>query len=166
MKQSFTKKCLTDALFLLLEERSFEEISVLCLTQKAGVGRATFYRNYTSIEQIIDDYLTGVFEHRSAMQPESVEESIFNIFEGLRKEKVRLLLLNRRNLLNHLNEQLLNATVLQINELGVLNNRYQPYFFAGAAAAMIIAWIRFDMEESSEEMTKLFMQSLKGYMKI
>ena len=57
-------------------------------------------------------------------------------------------------------------TLEQIQRLHVLNNKYPPYFFAGAASALIKAWIAFDFAESPEEITGVFFRSLAGYMPI
>ena len=46
----------------------------------------------------------------------------------------------------------------------MFHNKYQPYFFAGAASALIKAWIEFVFSESPEEITAVFFQSLSGYM--
>jgi hypothetical protein len=52
----------------------------------------------------------------------------------------------------------------EIQRLTVLNNRYQPYFFAGASASVLIAWLDNSFEETEDEMAELFIGSLKGYM--
>ena len=43
---------LTQALFELMNRKPFSEITVTELVNHAGVGRATYYRNYTSKEEI------------------------------------------------------------------------------------------------------------------
>ena len=39
-------QCLTEALLKLMEKKPFNEINVSELCEKAGVARASFYRNY------------------------------------------------------------------------------------------------------------------------
>lgn len=44
----FLKECLSDALIRLMREKAFEKITVKEIADAAGVGRATWFRNYTS----------------------------------------------------------------------------------------------------------------------
>ena len=44
----FLKECLSDALIQLMREKDFEKISIKEIADTAGVGRATWFRNYTS----------------------------------------------------------------------------------------------------------------------
>ncbi len=48
---------LTIALLKLMKEKPFDEISVTELSKKAGVGRVSFYRNYSSKQDILLNYL-------------------------------------------------------------------------------------------------------------
>lgn len=53
-------QCLTEALLKLMEKKPFNEISVSELCEKAGVARASFYRNYDSMQEILTNYLSSV----------------------------------------------------------------------------------------------------------
>ena len=43
----FLKECLADALIKLMREKPFEKISIQEIADKSGVGRATWFRNYS-----------------------------------------------------------------------------------------------------------------------
>ena len=43
-----TRECIESALILLLENKSFADISISELVKRAGVSRTAFYRNYES----------------------------------------------------------------------------------------------------------------------
>lgn len=49
----FLKECIADALIKLLQEKPMENISISEITDLAGVGRSTYYRNFTSKEDIL-----------------------------------------------------------------------------------------------------------------
>ena len=51
------RACIADALSQLLKEKPFSSITVSELTKKAGVSRMTYYRNYSSKEDIFEAYL-------------------------------------------------------------------------------------------------------------
>ena len=52
-KNTYVKRQITDALLSLLKEKPLSDISVSELTDKAGIGRVSFYRNYQSKEDIL-----------------------------------------------------------------------------------------------------------------
>ena len=54
------KECMVSALMQLLETKPLSAISVTELTEKAGVSRMTYYRNYQSKEEIFQDYLDDI----------------------------------------------------------------------------------------------------------
>ena len=167
MKPVIVKGYLTEALLQLLRDKPLNEISINELVRKAGVCRSSFYRNYLTPEQIIDEYLENIFMENGRnhpIDPEDMKGSIAQQFGTLLPEKEHLLTLSRRNLLLRMPQYIYNGTVSEITRFGVMNNRYQPHYFAGAASAMIAAWIGYGMEESPEEMAELFVKSLYGYM--
>ena len=111
MAKSRVQEYITGAMFELLEKKDYTHITVQDLVDRAGVCRASFYRNRVSV----------------AFYRQTLE---------------------------------------QIRHLQVQNNKYQPYFFSGASAAMLCAWVENDFAESSEEMARIFMGSLRGYMEL
>lgn len=53
----FTRQCLEEALLLLLEKKSLQEISVSELCAKAGVSRMTFYARYKTKENLFEQII-------------------------------------------------------------------------------------------------------------
>lgn len=184
-KAADSRAFLTDALFLLLEEQEFKKLTVKEVVEKAGVGRATFYRHYETLEDIVDDYVMTLQKRiwrdpgaaaqtgESSDDSERLEEmstdvrsAAERVFRILSKEKKNLRILKKQGLQNKISGMIYRLTLTTIQDLGVLNNKYQPYFFAGAASAIVLAWLEYDMKESPKEMADLFMKSLRGYMDI
>lgn len=58
-KEEYTKHYIVQALFKLMNENEYDKISVIDIVNKAGVGRATFYRHFKKKEDIIIYF----FEH-------------------------------------------------------------------------------------------------------
>lgn len=52
--RDFLKECMADALFILLQTKSIEEITISEVTALANVSRITYYRNFTSKESMIE----------------------------------------------------------------------------------------------------------------
>lgn len=59
--EEYTRHYIVQALFKLMQEYSYEKINVTDIVQKAGVGRATFYRYFKSKEDVITFY----FDHNA-----------------------------------------------------------------------------------------------------
>ena len=54
ISSDFLKECIADALFILLRTKSIESITVREITELANVSRITYYRNFTSKENVIE----------------------------------------------------------------------------------------------------------------
>jgi len=57
-----TRHMLSDALFALIVERGYEPITVQDITERANVGRATFYLHYHDKEHLLEDSLLRLFD--------------------------------------------------------------------------------------------------------
>ena len=60
-----TRECIESALILLMKEKSFNEISITDIAKKAGVSRTAYYRNYSSKEDILSNYLQNIIKETS-----------------------------------------------------------------------------------------------------
>lgn len=59
---AITKECIESALILLMQEKSFSEISIQDIIRRAGVGRSSYYRNYKSKEAILESKLDSMIK--------------------------------------------------------------------------------------------------------
>lgn len=57
------KECIVSALLQLLKHQTISAVTVTELCNRAGVSRMTFYRNYSSIEDIFIKHLNEIFEN-------------------------------------------------------------------------------------------------------
>lgn len=58
------KKSITTALLHLLNQKSIAENSISEIISKAGVARASFYRNYASKENVITTLITDIIHNK------------------------------------------------------------------------------------------------------
>ena len=56
-KNSYVREHITDALLEMMKKQSLTEISVRDLCNEAGVGRASFYRNYETKDDVLTAYI-------------------------------------------------------------------------------------------------------------
>lgn len=55
-----TKECIETALLILMKEKEFKDISITDIVKRSGVSRTAYYRNYSSKEDILNNYLEAV----------------------------------------------------------------------------------------------------------
>ncbi len=58
--KKFTKDCVIEALFKLIEEKEYEKISLTEIAEKAGVSRNAIYRNFESKDMILKTYIHDI----------------------------------------------------------------------------------------------------------
>ena len=52
-----------EAVLLLMDEKPYNKITVSDITNKAGIARQTFYRNYNDKEEVIIQYFSNIFNN-------------------------------------------------------------------------------------------------------
>lgn len=162
-RNAYVVEHLTDALLMLLKDKPVNDISVSELCDIAGVGRASFYRNFESKEEIIRLHIdrlffewTGKYEQSDDKPLSLLIELIFAHFEGHRDFYG---LLNERKLIYLLKDAVIGICgPKQEQDKG---EAYAKAFVAYSLYGWIEVWFQRGMKESSEEMEGLFkMQGL------
>jgi len=167
---TLVKKCIVDALLLLMNEKEFDDISITEICNKAGVSRMAYYRNYYTKKDIIIEYLKDIAEnfkiesHSLVNNYEYTNKNVIRfLFEYFKKYAYFIKTLRKANLSGllqeHLNFYLENETnILQKNDN---YEKYHMYSYAGALYNVYMKWIDNDMQESVDEMTDIFCKANK-----
>ena len=150
----------------LLKKKKLKDITIMEVVKKAGVCRASFYRNYADLEGVLHSYLSSLERFVIFDNKENAKDLLSNIFKKIYEMRSIFGIFLSNNLYSYISELFYDVTYKSIIHLNVLNNRYQPFFFSGASSSVILAWMKNNFEESPEEMTGLFIKSLKGYLQI
>lgn len=91
----FLKECIADSLLRLLRTKPLEAITIREITELANVSRVTYYRNFTSKEEVIefklDKLMTDWIEHEKTIRNTSACElairfSSFLLHPGYRSD--------------------------------------------------------------------------------
>ena len=102
--EEYTRHYIVQALFKLMSEYNYEKISVKDIAEKAGVGRATFYRHFKRKEDIILFYFehyTKEFIFSQRIYPRCKEDYVNvaeNVFTMFKEHKESFQLLRRARL--------------------------------------------------------------------
>ena len=145
--EAYSKHYIVQALFKLMGAYEYDKISVTDIANKAGVGRATFYRYFKRKEDVIVFYFehntrefvfTQRFEPRCREDYVSIAKNVFKLFKQS-KEPLKLL---KKARLEHLYLDYLNKGFVGMfdNEHPELD-RYTPYIYAGMLFNVSMAWL-------------------------
>ena len=154
---AFLKECLADALIKLLETKSIEKITIPEIADLAGVGRTTYFRNFTTKEEIISFKLIALWErwsdaHDIKVRSAFAMDNALQFFSFNYSIKSLLELLYRRGL----QSSLYNAFYTQMVQRGT--NPFECYksrFYSYALFGLLDEWISRGFYESPEEMTEI-----------
>lgn len=155
------KKQITDAMFELMHEKSFSDITITELIQRAGVARASYYRNYSSKEDIIETLMDDVLEYyRSGIAEDEPFLSYSNIlrsfrfFQGFSQYIIDLYQSGFADILMEKLNQFHESIVGNMPASSI--RRYEIYAYMGALVNVAMCWLQDGQKETPEEMAAFF----------
>jgi len=169
----FVRECIWTAIFALMKEKAFESVTVTEIIKRAGVSRMGFYRNYESKESVIEDFVLTVFEN-TVKEIETERPLDFNTHSvivttlenfKIHAEKIKLLLDQNLDLL------LLNCYKKAFYKLKPHKRESQTrYFydeiFIAGLYALECAWVRSGMQQSPDNLARMYSRILALQSKI
>lgn len=148
---------INQALLELLRAKPLADISISEITTRAQVSRNSFYRNFTSKEDIIEKHLHHLLktwkEEYDQSQKDSNPELFGSLFQHLKENQDLYLLLKERGLF-----YLFSKAYLSLFGPTEEDNNFVAYtkgFMAGGVLGWIEEWFNRGLQESAETMTTL-----------
>ena len=160
-KSSYVKTKITNTLLQLLNKYDINEIDIRFLCQEAGVGRASFYRNFSSKEQVILEHASSLIQAWGDAFEADPDSSPFNVFGSLfdhfKQNKKFYTLLYKQNMSGVILETIKDKVGL----IPSLSNKeaYEKAFFSYGLYGWICEWIKRGMKESAEGINHLLVAS-------
>lgn len=154
----WSRKQLTNALVKLLKKKELQKISVSELCEEAGVGRVTYYRNYSDMEEIVLDYLLEINKEWTV---DAVKDEIpFNekfrlIFKHFENHRKFYEVLNERGLVYLLKDVVTSAWNLERLLDGSPVEAYSGAYIIYMVYGFIEVWFKRGMKDSSDDMALL-----------
>jgi AcrR family transcriptional regulator len=165
-----SKEWIFEALIKLMKNTPFKDISISNITSKAGVARLTFYRNYSSKEDIL------IYEGRKIYEKlmEDLNSTVFEdnlIYNSIRK--IISVFNDYADLFKLLLRDNLDYLIMQSFEIEISNilkdifgvddtEKYKVKFYEGALFAIAVEWIKNSRQESIDEMTDIIYRLVYG----
>ena len=153
---AITRQSLAQALGLLMETIPFSKITVTALCRQAGVSRNAYYRNFTSLTDILREYLSGRWDayyelHRGEYQlPDNLGE-LFCAY--IYSERRFITLLNRDGLMQVLEDLLYESLGPGEDVTGA--DLYLKSCWAYLVYGFIVAMVRSGFPDRPEEIAAL-----------
>lgn len=166
-QNKFIKECIFTSLMILMEKNKFKDISITDITNKAGVSRMAYYRNYKSKEEIITNYIDELFtEYKneiSICEKSDNYRKLCLFFAYFRNQEKLVINLNNSNL-NYLLLEKLDKCLYLLFENFYCEKNHPPEIakhyinlMAGGLYKVVIEWIKGGMVESNERMAEIIL---------
>lgn len=162
------KRNITDALFSLMEEKSLADIHITELVKKAGVARASFYRNYSSKEDVLVTLIRDVldeFREEADLEQGTIYtyENVRLCFQYFQKYRSYILDLQRSGFSAVLLEELnrFHESIEGNMPYGSIE-KYGLYMYIGALMNTAIMWLVDDTDIVSEDIAQYFFNVVIG----
>ncbi|MFR1566034.1 MAG: TetR/AcrR family transcriptional regulator [Christensenellales bacterium] len=156
----YTKRYIVEALFKLMEKKDFRDITITELTARAGVGRATFYRNFSDKESVLIYFFNRTKTDFSADKrfiprcDRDFYEVILSVLSELKRNLSAVTLL-RKSRLEYLYLDYLNASfAADFENSAKPQNPYLPYGYSGALYNISMKWVDGGCASPAEEVAE------------
>lgn len=160
-RNQYVVEHITQAVLRLMQKQNLADLSISRICEEAGVGRASFYRNFESKEAVISHYLKALLDSWWA---EAIEQPDFHLVEAIFSHywaHRELCMLLQRHGLAHLTLQSIRGACgpkpEQPNAVA-----YTTAFLSYGLYGWIEEWFRRGMQETPEEMAKLWENARSG----
>lgn len=163
-ENQLAKECIFTALLMLMEKKDFKDITISEIAKKAGVSRMTYYRTYSSKEDILVQYfedkvrlMVTMIQNPSEMTGYQFCCHFFTFFkehshiiDSLYKADLLKMVINKFT-------GILESVFVHLKQFPAMekNYRYQIALKAGALLSMLLCWIESGQKESPEELARM-----------
>jgi len=168
-----TAERLFDAICELLKSKSFSEIGIKEVSELAKIGRATFYRNFDYVDDILKLKLDEQFEElRVVAEPELDKGPVdlFPFFDYWVEHATILEVLKKADRWDIFSSRFISASNLKLVELSEIAGfndieiEYLQGIIKGMFSAILQTWIERDKQETALQLTAIFESPFKVYL--
>lgn len=165
LDHSLIREYLTEALMQLMEKKDYGDISVGEIAERAGVHRATFYRHFSSKEDVLRCCLSEIIKDaegdREILQ-QDFASFIKPVFQALYDKKKQILFMDSAGLSGLLMDVLRDYFDFdeekELEDQGTndaARDQYRTAYRIGGIYSCLLLWFSHDMRETPEEMAQI-----------
>ena len=156
----------------LMTEKSYMDITVTDIVKKAGIARASFYRNFNSIyevietlaDEVVDDLAEDVFPVLAGADERKYRELLFNYFYRFKNQQKNMEPLRFENL-SVLFTELNKKTELKASEFSAetIRDKYCIAAKIGLINSITKKWMDTGAKETPEELIDYIMSFITKF---
>ena len=147
-----------------MEGKAYDDISIGEITAKAGVNRSTYYRNFSSKNEIIKFYFNKIiYEYLETVSKDiAFSEYLLIMFTHFYKYKRELLQIYK-NGVSYLILEALNETFTAFGETNTFDEQFKRYYHTGGIYNTFLLWFSDDMRKSPKHMSEITISILPDW---
>ena len=155
---------ITEALFRLMKKKKFSDITISEITKEAGIARRTFYLNFSSKEDILDQhYEILIREYDEGVTPEILKDfraQALYFFTFWKSHRNYALLLEKSGmsymLMNRFHLYLDRTAINYYDSVASSEQIYADSYVAGGLWMILQTWLRGGFRETPEQLADIF----------
>lgn len=165
-QEEYSRWYIVQALFKLMSEYSYDKISVTDIAEKAGVGRATFYRYFKNKEDVILYYFDRHkkdFIFNQHLYPRCREDYIKIVVSVLEKfrQQIEPFRLIKKAHLEYIYLDYLNKNFVELfSENDMKEKTFLPYMYAGMLFNVSMKWLEDDCKYGEGSLAALIVNAI------
>ena len=152
-----------EALFRLMKDKNIEKITVDELCEAGGIGRATYFRNFKSKDDIITAYIImkwREYEQKHRLKEHQINDSYrvrryFDFCYSMRKKNDLIIGQGHHGAILSAYE-----VILTDSDTGQSTDSYESYYLAYGLFGIFMKWAKGGYAESVQEMTEIVVKRL------
>ncbi len=158
------KDRLLSALIAFAGEKDWSKVTVTELIQRSGVARASFYRNFKSVEALIDyglGEMNRLYHQGKGDLPEDFRSRALMEykFRFYRDHAPLVLAFHRAKVSTSLLDIITDCEIDAFGDMPASSiSRYELYFYSGAFYNMMLCWLEGGAKEPPEAMADTFLR--------
>lgn len=153
----FLAECIADALIKLMHKTHIDKIKIQEITDLAKVGRMTYFRYFTSKEDVLVYKMTLLWRRWIAEHPYPHGDCLYDqavwFFSFCDTNRDFLSILLRQNQLGVLMNAFQTATMPMKTEFGI--SHYQKLYAAYGMVGVVTGWFQNGCKETPEELASI-----------
>ena len=164
------KKSIQTALFSLMEKKKFSEIRVSDIISVSGVAKASYYRNFSSMEDVIYFYIEQMNQELASrmvkqldVDMKTIRQNLITLYKYYLEHREEILLLCSNGFYELIQD---NTDQFLINAIGDMPSnsidRYNIFLLSGAICHVQIEWLKNKAPESPETFADFNMKFIEN----
>jgi len=175
-RAKYTEKVIREQFLALVKEKPIAKIKVTELCERCGINRATFYKHFIDIYDLLEkmekDMLDSLAAYTEPDQFDNLETMFRRLYEGTKKYGYEWLVLYGENgdptlsfKMRKLMEERCYPHFENVTaDLSETERKYLYQFLSGGSLSIIASWIQTGMKEPVEDMAKVTVDTLNKTM--